>query len=104
VTDWKIEIRDLAHLFTDGRAFLTIGRDRIGFASLREAHEGGGPDRRTRRARCGERQLYFRRDAGGRWMLELRGTSTVPAGTRVHLIGTYVAPRIVAVQELTASA
>jgi hypothetical protein len=49
-------------------------------------------------------QLYFRRDAGGRWMLELRGISTVPAGTRVHLIGTYVAARVVAVQELTASA
>jgi hypothetical protein len=49
-------------------------------------------------------QLCFRRDSGGRWMLDLRGTSTVSAGTRVHLIGTYVAPGIVAVQELTASA
>jgi hypothetical protein len=49
-------------------------------------------------------QLYFRRDSGGRWMLELRGTSTIPAGTRVHLIGTYVAPRVVAVQELATSA
>jgi hypothetical protein len=48
--------------------------------------------------------LYFRRDAGGRWMLELRGTSTIPAGTRIHLIGTYGAPRVAAVQELTASA
>lgn len=49
-------------------------------------------------------QLYFRRDAGGRWMLELRGTPAIVPGTRVHLIGVYVGPLVVAVQELTAAA
>jgi hypothetical protein len=49
-------------------------------------------------------QLCFRRDAGGRWMLELQDGSVATPGTGVHLIGVYVGRRVVAVQELTATA
>lgn len=47
---------------------------------------------------------YFRRDAGGRLELELRDIPAVPSKTRVRLVGTCVAPQVVAVRELQAGA